>query len=65
MVNYFAELYEEINFEDRNEVDAHLRYLDDMEIWEGENGINDTIYKAMLRWLEILKKEQNESQNEE
>jgi hypothetical protein len=35
-----------------------MRYFEDLNIWEGENEINDTIYKAMLKWLEILKKEE-------
>jgi len=30
VINYFSELYDEINFEDKNEIDAHLRYLDEM-----------------------------------
>lgn len=62
MINYLAEISEEINFEDRNEIEAHLRYLEEMNIWEGENEINDAIYKAMLKWMEISKKEE---QNEE
>jgi hypothetical protein len=33
-----------------------------MDIWEGENEINEIIYKSMIKWLEILKKEE---QNEE
>jgi hypothetical protein len=29
-----------------------------MNIWEGENEINETIYNSMVKWLEILKKEE-------
>jgi hypothetical protein len=57
-VNYFAEISDEINFEDRNEIDSHIRHLENLNIWEGEDVINDTIYNAMLKWLEILKKDE-------
>jgi len=55
-------LYEEINFEDKNEIDLHLKDLNEMEIWEGQNEINEIVYRAMLRWLEILRKEGNEEE---
>lgn len=59
-------MYEEVNFEDRNEIDVHLRELNELGIWEGEDEVvNGIIYEAMLRWIDVLRKEDGEAGGEE
>lgn len=55
-----------MNFEDRNEIDVHLRELNELGIWEGEDEVvNGIIYEAMLRWIDVLRKEDGEAAGEE
>lgn len=57
VVNYLAEVYEQVNFEDRHEMDTYLKELNELELWMGEDEINIIIYEAMIRWLGILRKQ--------
>lgn len=55
-----------MNFEDRNEIDVHLRELNEMGIWEGEDEVvNGIIHEAMMRWIDVLRKEDVEAGVEE
>ena len=64
VVNYLARFYGEVNFEHRNEVQPHIRELDGLSIWEGRDEINSIIYEAMVKWIEVVRKDDNEDEDE-